>query len=157
MPSTMKFLLMITVHFCATSASWTTEDVSDAVTGQNIEYDDSVLNNDYDVNPIKDIVVKPILLIRILKRAHSSNPSIIPQNSLHNIDEYPHFAQEDKVDNRRLLRSANPIETYQINNVYSDDDDLNVAASSIPFHPLFTIRHREEVKRRYENRRRRRL
>lgn len=144
--SKAKFVLILILKLCIISASYAEKDVdsdSNSVQDSYVDPTKPISNNYYDVYKINDLVFRPILLIEIFKKKHL--PSKTEENKFYS-------DTDDIVNNRRLVRSTNLEKLPQDNNV-DYEDDLNLAESSIPFHPLFSIRYRKEVKRRYGRRR----
>lgn len=101
-----------------------------------------------------NVIFTPVLLIRIYRNRHPRIPDTELYDDLS--DSYSSGNQENIKTSNRIARSASSILPLQSEDVDSEDD-LALAESSIPFHPLFAIRHRKEVKRREYARRGRRI
>ncbi|KAK9747105.1 hypothetical protein QE152_g5623 [Popillia japonica] len=149
----MKLISVILIHICANFGVWADEtDLNkNSIEAFYVSDGDVASKTDANIYTINDVIYRPAFLVKILRRriSPSSNPQSL--NTLENINIYPN-TEEDITDNRRLIRSAFAAQSPEAINVNSEDD-LSLAESSIPFHPLFAIRHRKEVKRRYGYRR----
>lgn len=99
----------------------------------------------YEVYTIGDLIFRPLFLIKLGQRKQLKHP----YSDLNNLEDISlHDNENNGNDNYRIIRSALPTDPKE-NSDIDFNEDLNVAESSIPFHPLFAINHRKEVKRRY--------
>ncbi|GJQ86772.1 hypothetical protein Trydic_g5566 [Trypoxylus dichotomus] len=146
----MKFLLIL-INLCAFFGSWV-ELLPVIGSNKNDLKEISVEPENPNTNNYYNFELQPVLLVKVYKQKHTSEFLIPLQNTWKNNDVYSDNDQKNINNYHRSVRSTYAIEIPEVNNA-SYDDDLSLAESSIPFHPLFSVRHRKEFKRRYYSRR----